>query len=394
MSKFENNYCILARKYRPQSFSDLIGQDPMVKTLANAFKSGRIAQSYMLSGTRGIGKTTTARIIARSLNYKTADVDIPTVEFEGFGEHCQSIIQGNHVDVVELDAASHTSIDDVREIIEQMYYKPISARFKVYIMDEVQMLSTAAFNGLLKTLEEPPPHVKFIFATTEIRKVPITVLSRCQRFDLHRISIGNLIGLFTKILHQESIESDPESIAMIARASDGSVRDGLSLLDQAIARCGDKIEASTVRLMLALADRNRIMDLFGYLIKGDIVKALQEFSLQYDSGANPSVVLYGLADFTHLVTRIKYVPEMADTLLYSEAENLRASGYAKEVSVTVLSRFWQMILKGLSEIEGFSRPMEAVEMILIRLAHSVQLPSPEEIAHYIVEEKQKKKMIS
>lgn len=361
----------------------MIGQKPMIKTLTNAFKSGRIAQSYMLSGTRGIGKTTTARIIARSLNYKTAHIDVPTVEFEGFGEHCQAIIRGNHVDVVELDAASHTSIDDVREIIDQIYYKPISARFRVYIMDEVQMLSTAAFNGLLKTLEEPPPHVKFIFATTEIRKIPITVLSRCQRFDLHRISIGDLIELFTKILQEESIEFDPEAVAMIARASDGSARDGLSLLDQAIARCNDKIVTSSVRLMLALADRNRIMDLFGYLIKGDIINVLQEFSSQYDSGVNPSVILHDLAEFTHLVTRIKYIPEMADTLLYSEAENARALQYSKEVSITFLSRFWQMILKGISEIEGFSRPMEAVEMVLIRLAHAVQLPSPEESAFII-----------
>ncbi|AKK20104.1 DNA polymerase III subunits gamma and tau [Candidatus Liberibacter africanus PTSAPSY] len=366
----------------------------MIKTLNNAFKLGRIAQSYMLSGTRGIGKTTTARIIARSLNYKTDHIDYPTVKFSGFGEHCQAIIQGSHVDVVELDAASHTSIDDVREIIDQIYYKPFSARFKVYIMDEVQMLSTSAFNGLLKTLEEPPPHVKFIFATTEIRKVPMTVLSRCQRFDLHRISIKDLIELFTKILHRESIKFDHEAVVMIARASEGSARDGLSLLDQAIAQCEDKIAVSSVRLMLALADRNRIMDLFEYLIKGDVVNALQEFSSQYDSGVNPSVVLHDLADFTHLVTRIKYIPEMADTLLYSEAENSRALEYSKVVSVTFLSRFWQMILKGIAEIEGFSHPMEAVEMVLIRLAHSVQLPSPEEIAHHIVAEKKKKNLMN
>ncbi|MEG8099052.1 DNA polymerase III subunit gamma/tau [Candidatus Liberibacter brunswickensis] len=393
MSTFEDHYCVLARKYRPHSFADMIGQKAMIKTLSNAFKSGRIAQSYMLSGTRGVGKTTTARIIARSLNYKTDYINVPTVEFECFGDHCKSIIRGSHVDVIELDAASHTSVDDVREIINQIYYKPISARFKIYIMDEVQMLSTSAFNCLLKTLEEPPPHVKFIFATTEIRKVPITVLSRCQRFDLHRISIKEIIELFTKILDRESIKFDHEAIVMIARASDGSARDGLSLLDQAIARCGDKIVVSSVHSMLALADRNRTMDLFDYLIKGDIANALQEFSSQYNSGVNPSVVLHDLADFTHLVTRIKYIPEMADNLIYSETENSRALEYSKEISTTFLSRFWQMILKGVSEIESFSRPMEAVEMVLIRLAHSVNLPSPEDVARYIMEENKKKKLM-
>ncbi|MBL0848697.1 MAG: DNA polymerase III subunit gamma/tau [Candidatus Liberibacter ctenarytainae] len=394
-SLYKNNYCVLARKYRPQSFSDMmIGQAPMIKTLTNAFKSGRIAQAYMLSGMRGIGKTTTARIIARSLNYQTENINIPTVEFDGIGSHCQAIMRGNHVDVVELDAASHTGIDDIRNIIEQMCYKPISARYKVYIIDEVHMLSTAAFNGLLKTLEEPPSHVKFIFATTDIRKVPATVLSRCQRFDLRRISIENIVELFTKILHKESIEFETEAIAMIARASDGSVRDGLSLLDQAIVRGENRVEVSAVISMLSLADRNRIIDLFGYLIKGDIGNALQEFSSQYDSGVNPSVVLYDLADFTHLVTRIKYIPEMVRSLSYNETENLRASEYAKEVSITFLSRFWQMILRGISEMEGFSRPKEAVDMVLIRLAHAAQLPAPEEIARYIIEEKQKKKTLT
>ncbi|MBY7649113.1 MAG: hypothetical protein C4617_01140 [Candidatus Liberibacter europaeus] len=387
-----SNYHILARKYRPQSFADMmVGQGPMIKTLTNAFKSGRIAQAYMLSGMRGVGKTTTARIIARSLNYKTDKINVPTVEFDGFGDHCQAILRGCHIDVIEIDAASHTGIDDIREIIEQMFYKPTSARYKVYIIDEVHMLSIAAFNGLLKTLEEPPPHVKFIFATTEIRKVPITVLSRCQRFDLRRISIVDLVELFTKIMQKESIEYDNEAIAIIARASDGSVRDGLSLLDQAIARCIDRVTVSAVSSMLEFADRNRIIDLFGYLVKGDIVRGLKEFSLQYDSGANPLIILHDLADFTHLVTRLKYLPEMVNSLLYSESENLRASEYAKEVSVTVLSRFWQMILKGISESEGFSRPAEAVEMVLIRLAHAAHLPSPEEIARYIVADKQKKK---
>ncbi|AHA27567.1 DNA polymerase III, gamma/tau subunit [Candidatus Liberibacter americanus str. Sao Paulo] len=391
MAKLVDNYHILARKYRPHSFDDMmVGQDAMIKTLTNAFKSGRIAQAYMLSGIRGVGKTTTARIIARSLNYKTDSIDFPTVEFKGLGYHCQSILQGNHIDVIELDAASHTGIDDIREIIEQMCYKPISARYKVYIIDEVHMLSTSAFNALLKTLEEPPPNVKFIFATTEIRKVPITVLSRCQRFDLDRISIENLIGLFKKVMKKESIGYDNEAIAMIARASDGSVRDGLSLLDQAIARGDGRVEVASVKLMLSIADKNQIIDLFGYLIKGNIVGALHVFSAQYDSGINPSVVLHDLADFTHLVTRIKYLPEMVNSSLYSETENLRASEYAKDISITFLSRFWQMILKGISEIDSFPRTAEAVEMVLIRLAHASQLPSPESIARYILKDKQQK----
>nr|WP_220456118.1 DNA polymerase III subunit gamma/tau [Candidatus Liberibacter sp.] len=392
MRKFSSNYCVLARKYRPNSFSDnMVGQEPMVQTMTNAFKAGRIAQAYILSGIRGVGKTTTARIIARSLNYKKDKIDIPTIDFKVLGDHCQEIMNGHHIDVVELDAASHTGIDDIREIIENMRYKPILARYKVYIIDEVHMLSTAAFNGLLKTLEEPPSHVKFIFATTEIRKVPMTILSRCQRFDLRRIPIGDLVALFTKILEKESIEFESEAIAMIARASDGSARDGLSLLDQAIARGSGRVQVSEIRLMLSLSDRNRIIDLFGHLTKGDITRALQEFSSQCESGASPAVVLSDLADFTHLVTKIKYVSEMANSLAHSETENKRSSEYAKELSVTFLSRFWQMLLKGMDEVESFSRPSEAVEMVLIRLAHAAHLPSPEEIAHYIKGEKQEVK---
>lgn len=285
-------YRVLARKYRPKDFSDLmVGQEPMVRTLTNAFETGRIAQAYMLTGVRGVGKTTTARILARALNYKTAEIDKPTIDLKVPGEHCQAIMEGRHVDVIEMDAASHTGIDDIREIIEQVRYRPVSARYKVYIIDEVHMLSTQAFNGLLKTLEEPPEHVKFIFATTEIRKVPITVLSRCQRFDLRRISAGDLVGLFSTISSKEGIEAEEEALAMIARAAEGSARDGLSLLDQAIAHGGGVVRADAVRGMLGLADRARIVDLFGHIVRGDVTAALAEFGSQYEAGANPTVVL-------------------------------------------------------------------------------------------------------
>ncbi len=268
-------YRVLARKYRPKDFSDLmVGQEPMVRTLTNAFETGRIAQAYMLTGVRGVGKTTTARILARALNYKTPEIDRPTIDLRALGEHCQAIMDGRHVDVIEMDAASHTGIDDIREIIEQVRYRPVSARYKVYIIDEVHMLSTQAFNGLLKTLEEPPEHVKFIFATTEIRKVPITVLSRCQRFDLRRISGSDLVGLFSTILGKEGVSFDPEALAMVARAAEGSARDGLSLLDQAIAHGGGSVEVETVRSMLGLADRARIVDLFEHIVRGDVAAAL------------------------------------------------------------------------------------------------------------------------
>ncbi|MDQ0458387.1 DNA polymerase III subunit gamma/tau [Rhizobium paknamense] len=395
MSEFEptakadatpGGYRVLARKYRPRDFTDLmVGQEPMVRTLTNAFETGRIAQAYMLTGVRGVGKTTTARILARALNYKTADIDRPTIDLKIPGEHCQAIMEGRHVDVIEMDAASHTGIDDIREIIEQVRYRPVSARYKVYIIDEVHMLSTAAFNGLLKTLEEPPEHVKFIFATTEIRKVPITVLSRCQRFDLRRISAGDLVGLFSTILSKEGIEAEAEALSMIARAAEGSARDGLSLLDQAIAHGGGRVESDAVRAMLGLADRARIVDLFGHVVKGDVAAALAEFASQYEAGANPTVVLTDLADFTHLVTRLKYVPNGANDPSLSEVERVRGSEFAEGVAVTTLSRIWQMLLKGIPEVENASRPMGAAEMVLIRLAHAAHLPSPEEAARRLLE---------
>lgn len=379
-------YRVLARKYRPKDFSDLmVGQEPMVRTLTNAFETGRIAQAYMLTGVRGVGKTTTARILARALNYKTAEIDKPTIDLRIPGDHCQAIMEGRHVDVIEMDAASHTGIDDIREIIEQVRYRPVSARYKVYIIDEVHMLSTAAFNGLLKTLEEPPEHVKFIFATTEIRKVPITVLSRCQRFDLRRISAGDLVGLFSTIASKEGITADEDALAMIARAAEGSARDGLSLLDQAIAHGSGVVHADAVRSMLGLADRARIVDLFEHVVRGDVAAALTEFGGQYESGANPTVVLTDLADFTHLVTRLKYIPSAAQDPSLSEVERLRGAELAENISVTTLSRMWQMLLKGIPEAEGSSRPAGAAEMVLIRLAHAAHLPSPEDAARRLLE---------
>jgi len=381
-----SGYRVLARKYRPKDFSDLmVGQEPMVRTLTNAFETGRIAQAYMLTGVRGVGKTTTARILARALNYRTPEIDQPTIDLRIPGEHCQAIMEGRHVDVIEMDAASHTGIDDIREIIEQVRYRPVSARYKVYIIDEVHMLSTQAFNGLLKTLEEPPEHVKFIFATTEIRKVPITVLSRCQRFDLRRISAADLVGLFTTILEKEGIVADAEALSMIARAAEGSARDGLSLLDQAIAHGGGRVEAETVRGMLGLADRARIVDLFEHVVRGDVTAALGEFESQYQAGANPVVVLTDLADFTHLVTRIKYIPEAAQDPSLSEVERVRGQEFAHSVAVSTLSRIWQMLLKGIPEAENSSRPAGATEMVLIRLTHAAHLPAPEDAARRLGE---------
>jgi DNA polymerase-3 subunit gamma/tau len=372
-------YRVLARKYRPADFSTLIGQEPMVRTLTNAFDTGRIAQAWMLTGVRGVGKTTTARILARALNYKTADMDRPSVALETLGEHCAAIMEGRHVDVIEMDAASHTGIDDIREIIDQVRYAPSSARYKVYIIDEVHMLSTQAFNGLLKTLEEPPAHVKFIFATTEIRKVPITVLSRTQRFDLRRVDAALLTAHLGSIAERESITVEPEALAMIARAAEGSVRDSLSIFDQAIAHGSGTVTAEAVRTMLGLADRTRIIDLFEHVMQGDVAAALGELRVQYDTGADPATVLTDLAEFTHLVTRLRYVPEAAADASLSEAERKRGLALSETLSVRVLSRAWQMLLKGITEVQMASRPVSAAEMVLIRLAHAAELPTLDEI---------------
>ncbi len=371
-------YRVLARKYRPSDFSQLIGQEPMVRTLTNAFSSGRIAQAWMLTGVRGVGKTTTARILARALNYRTPELDRPSVDLSVPGEHCQAIMEGRHVDVIEMDAASHTGIDDIRDIIDRVRYAPVSARYKVYIIDEVHMLSTQAFNGLLKTLEEPPPHVKFIFATTEIRKVPITVLSRCQRFDLRRIDAGQLVTHLGTISDKEGISIDDEALAMIARAAEGSARDSLSILDQAIAHGGGTVSAEAVRAMLGLADRGRIIDLFEHLMKGNVAAALGEFRAQYDTGADPAAVLTDLAEFNHLVTRLRFVPDAAADASLSEAERRRGVEFAAALSVKVLSRTWQMLLKGIPEVQSSNRPVSAAEMVLIRIAHAADLPTLDE----------------
>ncbi|MFN3349136.1 DNA polymerase III subunit gamma/tau [Pseudorhodoplanes sp.] len=373
-------YRVLARRYRPSTFADLIGQDAMVRTVSNAFETGRIPQAWILTGVRGVGKTTTARILARALNYQLADGSIqgPTIDMPVLGEHCQAIIESRHIDVHEMDAASHNGVDDVRQINDAVRYAPVSARYKVYILDEVHMLSTAAFNALLKTLEEPPPHAKFIFATTEIRKVPVTVLSRCQRFDLRRVDADLLVRHLSGIAEKENVRAEAEALALIARAAEGSVRDSLSLLDQAIAHAAGEIRAEDVRQMLGLSDRARVVDLFEMLLKGDIAGALKELRDQYDSGADPVIVLSDLAEFTHFVTRVKLVPSVADDLSLSEAERVRGKAFAAQLSMRILSRTWQMLLKGLSEVQQAPRPVAAAEMLLVRIAYAADLPTPDE----------------
>jgi DNA polymerase-3 subunit gamma/tau len=369
-------YRVLARKYRPSDFTGLIGQEPMVRTLTNAFQTGRIAQAWMLTGVRGVGKTTTARILARALNYKTDLIDQPSVDLSTPGEDCQAIMEGRHVDIIEMDAASHTGIDDIKQIIDGVRYAPVSARYKVYIIDEIHMLSDKAFNALLKTLEEPPPHAKFIFATTEIRKVPITVLSRCQRFDLRRVETVEMVAHLSSIIEQEGVEADEASLAMVARASEGSVRDALSILDQAIAHSSGKVDAGTVRSMLGLADRTRIVDLFEHLMAGRVTEALAEFRSQYDVGADPAVILTDLAEFTHLVTRLRFVPgAAANDPSLSPDEKERGLAFSEKIAVSVLARTWQMLLKGIPETQSAPRPVAAAEMVLIRLAHASTMPT-------------------
>jgi len=373
-------YRVLARKYRPRVFEDLIGQDAVVRTLTNAFATGRIAQAYMLTGVRGVGKTTTARLIARALNYVGPDGDTgPTMAMAVLGEHCEAILESRHVDVMEMDAASRTGIDDVREIIEQVRYRPISARTKVYIIDEVHMLSKNAFNALLKTLEEPPEHVKFIFATTEIRKVPVTVLSRCQRFDLRRVASGLLIAHFAAILKAEGITADDEALRLIARAAEGSVRDGLSLLDQAIAYGGSHIEAGAVAAMLGVADSGCIIELFEKLMGGDAAGALAGFEAQYARGSDPQAIVSDLAQLVHWVTRVKVVPASADDA--GRAENERQAGrrLAETLAMPALTRAWQLLLKGLQEVALSDHPAAAAEMLLIRLAYAADLPDPADL---------------
>ncbi|HWW48161.1 MAG TPA: DNA polymerase III subunit gamma/tau [Xanthobacteraceae bacterium] len=373
-------YRVLARKYRPTHFGDLIGQDAMVRTLSNAFATGRVPQAWILTGVRGVGKTTTARILARALNYELSDGSItgPTIDMPTPGVHCQAIMESRHIDVLEMDAASHTGIDDVRQLTDGARYAPTSARYKVYIIDEVHMMSEKAFNAFLKTLEEPPAHAKFVFATTEIRKVPITVLSRCQRFDLRRVDTGVLTDHLAKIVTNEGVEADAEALGIIARAAEGSVRDSLSLLDQAIAHAAGRIQAESVRQMLGLADRTRVIDLFESLMRGDIAAAFNEFRDQYDTGADPVVVLSDLAEFVNLVTRIKIVPATADNIALGEAERVRGREFASRLSMRILSRTWQMLLKGITEVQSATRPQAAAEMVLVRIAYAADLPTPDE----------------
>ncbi|MCK1391792.1 DNA polymerase III subunit gamma/tau [Bradyrhizobium sp. 1] len=373
-------YRVLARKYRPSSFDDLIGQEAVVRTVSNAFETGRIPQAWILTGVRGVGKTTTARILARALNYEMPDGSVkgPTVHMPTLGVHCQAIMESRHMDVLEMDAASHTGVDDVRQINDSVRYAPASARYKVYIIDEVHMLSTAAFNAFLKTLEEPPEHAKFVFATTEIRKVPVTVLSRCQRFDLRRVEADVLMKHLASIAAKENVEIEPEALGIIARAAEGSVRDSLSLLDQAIAHAAGNVKADAVRQMLGLADRTRVIDLFESLARGDIAAAFKEFRDQYDVGADPIVVLSDLAEFVNFVTRVKIVPATAENVAYGETERVRAKDFASKISMRVLSRMWQMLLKGITEVQAATRPAAAAEMVLVRIAYVADLPTPDE----------------
>ena len=376
----DTGYQVLARKYRPQTFADLIGQDAMVRVLRNAFAEGRIAQAFVLTGIRGTGKTTTARIVAKGLNCIGPDGEGgPTTEPCGVCEHCTAIAEGRHVDVIEMDAASNTGVDDVREIVEAVRYRAASARYKVYIVDEVHMLSTSAFNALLKTLEEPPAHVKFVFATTEIRKVPVTVLSRCQRFDLRRIEPEAMIAHLADIAGREGAEAAPDALALIARAAEGSVRDALSLLDQAIAMATGPIEAVGVREMLGLADRGRVLDLFEAIMRGDAAGALAELASQYADGADPLVVLRDLAEITHWVSVVQITPDAADDPTVPPEERARGQALAAQLPMRALTRAWQMLLKALEEVAAAPAPMMAAEMAVIRLTHVADLPSPDEL---------------
>ena len=375
-----NSYKILARKYRPETFKDLVGQEAMVKTLKNAFDANRIAQSFILTGIRGTGKTTTARIIAKGLNCIGIDQKgEATVEPCGKCSNCTAIIDGSHVDVIEMDAASRTGVDDIREIIESIYYKASTGRFKVYIIDEVHMLSNNAFNALLKTLEEPPEHVKFIFATTEIRKVPVTVLSRCQRFDLRRIEPEEMIKLLQKITTCEGVNVSEDAIRLITRAAEGSARDATSLLDQAISHGGGSSNAKHVRAMLGIADRGRVLDLFEMIMKGDTASALTELGSQYSDGADPIVILKDLAEITHWISVAKITPNINEDPTITPDERNRGTEFSQILSMRVLTRMWQMLIKSLDEISIAPSPIMAAEMIIIRLTHAADLPPTDDL---------------
>ena len=371
-------YTVLARKYRPRTFEDLIGQEAMVRTLTNAFATGRIAHAFMLTGVRGVGKTTTARLLARALNNETDVIDRPSLELTALGRHDAAIMAGQHMDVMEMDAASHTGVNDIRDILESVRYGPVEARYKVYVLDEVHMLSNQAFNALLKTLEEPPPHAKFIFATTEIRKVPVTILSRCQRFDLRRVEPEILVEHLSRIAGKEGMKVEDDALALIARAAEGSVRDGLSLLDQALVQGerGETVRTEVVRDMLGLADRSQTISLFEQIMGGRTPEALETFRTLYGYGADPIQVTNDLLEHCHAASVAKMLGPNATRLPNDQAQKLAAMGAS--ISAGTLSRTWQMLLKALDEVRRAPSPADAVEMAIVRLAYASDLPGPEE----------------
>lgn len=391
----ENNtgYRVLARKYRPTVFEDLIGQEALVRTLSNAIKTGRLAHAFLLTGIRGVGKTTTARLIARALNCVGPDGNGgPTIQPCGECANCKMITEDRHMDVIEMDAASRTGVESMRELIDTVHYAPTNARYKIYIIDEVHMLSNSAFNALLKTLEEPPPHVKFIFATTELRKIPVTILSRCQTFDLKRIDADELTQHLSKICGKESVEAEETALQLIANAAEGSVRDSLSLLDQAIAHGTDEdgkalVKEEAVRSMLGLADRSRSFQLLEQLLAGETKEALHSFKAQYDDGADPIYLLQELMELVHLTTRVKLVPDLAESAELAEQERKYAKKLAEKLGVAELTRNWQLLSKGLSEAQHAPNPYMAAEMVLIRVMHAASLPSPAEVIQTLQEGK-------